>query len=90
MITLLSLCRSVVRKVFKFFAKKNKTELANEYSFPVYYSTKHYNEMTRIEKREYKRWLHKNNLWDGAEICERFMRDQKIAMKQYDQNESEF
>jgi hypothetical protein len=27
---------------------------------------KHYYDMTRREKREYKRWLHKNNCWDGS------------------------
>jgi len=32
---------------------------------------KPYWDMNRKEKREYKRWLLKNNMWDGAEISER-------------------
>tara|TARA_R110000822_G_scaffold47155_5_gene125275 strand:+ start:471 stop:614 length:144 start_codon:yes stop_codon:yes gene_type:complete len=31
---------------------------------------KHYNEMTRRERREYKRWLDKHNIWDGAIVSE--------------------
>jgi len=31
---------------------------------------KHYNEMTRRERREYKRWLDKHNMWDGAIVSE--------------------
>jgi hypothetical protein len=30
---------------------------------------KHYYDMTRREKREYKRWLHKNNCWDGSKFA---------------------
>lgn len=34
---------------------------------PTYFIDKHYDEMNRKEKREYKKWLRKNKLWDGAE-----------------------
>ena len=31
---------------------------------------KAYSQMNRRERREYKRWLHKNNLWDGEVFLE--------------------
>ena len=37
----------------------------------IYNSNKTYGEMTRSEKRKYKRWMAKNNMWDGEEISER-------------------
>ncbi len=39
-------------------------------SFPVYHSQKHPSEMNRREKREYKRWLAKHQLWDGYFVSE--------------------
>ena len=41
-----------------------------QYHFPVFHINKHYNDMTRREKREYKRWLSKNHIWDGAVVIE--------------------
>jgi len=31
---------------------------------------KRYSEMNRLEKRKYKRWLHKNDMWDAEIVCE--------------------
>jgi len=43
---------------------------------------KHWNNMTRCEKRAYKRWLRKYDLWDGAEVIERL---QKVRLLTIDQ-----
>ena len=37
---------------------------------PQFHIDKHYDDMSRREKREYKRWLEKNNMWDGAIVIE--------------------
>lgn len=42
---------------------------------------KHYDEMNRGEKRAYKRWLNKNNLWDGAEVIERLSNQKRLCTK---------
>ena len=36
----------------------------------IYPNPKHPSEMTRREKREYKRWLVKNEYWDGYFVDE--------------------
>jgi hypothetical protein len=42
-----------------------------EMKIPQYHLDKHWNDMTRVEKRAYKRWMNKHQLWDGAEVIER-------------------
>ena len=32
---------------------------------PVFHIDKHYSDMNRREKRQYKRWLNKHNMWDS-------------------------
>jgi hypothetical protein len=39
---------------------------------------KHYHDMSRKEKRAYKKWLYKNNMWDGAIVIENLERDRKL------------
>jgi len=41
----------------------------------------HFDDMTRKQKREYKRWLSKNKLWDGAEVIERLKKKQDLEVK---------
>jgi hypothetical protein len=43
-------------------------------SLPMFHIGKHYNNMNRRERREYKRWLDKHNMWDGAIISENLER----------------
>lgn len=43
---------------------------------------KHYSDMNRKEKREYKRFLAKNNLWDGAVVLER-LQNRKFLQIRY-------
>ena len=46
----------------------------------VYNSNKSYGEMTRAEKRKYKRWMAKNNMWDGEEIAERIEKTKRLVL----------
>lgn len=67
----------------------NKTSLTNEppllqkhsvsgiTCFPSKYD-KHYDLMSRREKRDYKRWLEKNNMWDGAIVIENLQREKRL------------
>lgn len=43
---------------------------------------KHYHDMTRKEKRAYKRWLDKNNMWDGAIVIENLEKKRKLFYKE--------
>jgi len=47
-------------------------------SLLVFHIDKHYNDMNRRERREYKRWLDKNNMWDGAIVIENLERNKKL------------
>lgn len=58
-----------------------------EHKFPVFYIDKHYNDMTRAEKRKYKRWLDKNRMWDGAIVIERMQKDNTLHINNIKQNE---
>jgi hypothetical protein len=42
---------------------------------------KPYSEMTRREKRAYKRWLKKNGYWDGAEVIERLSKEKILNIR---------
>ena len=42
---------------------------------------KHYNQMARMKKRQYKRWLFKNKLWDGAIVIETLTRKKLLTVK---------
>ena len=42
---------------------------------------KKYSEMNRRERREYKRWLSKNNLWDGEIVLENLERNKRLFYK---------
>ena len=42
--------------------------------------SKHYNEMNRKERREYKRWLKKNQIWDGAVCVETALRNGSLTI----------
>lgn len=44
---------------------------------------KRYHNMTRAEKREYKRWLDKNGYWDGDIVVENIDKLQAIQDKLY-------
>ena len=48
-----------------------------------------YSEMNRIERREYKRWLAKNNIWCGDVLVENWERNQKYHQKNLNQNQNE-
>jgi hypothetical protein len=50
-------------------------------SFPVFHIDKHYNDMNRRERREYKRWLEKHQLWDGAVVIENLEREQRLSVR---------
>ncbi len=52
---------------------------------PVFHIAKHYSDMTKAEKRQYRKWLVKNNMWDGAELVERLERTKRLNLsKSYD------
>ena len=36
--------------------------------------------MNRRERREYKRWLDKNNMWDGAIVIENLERNNRLVV----------
>lgn len=42
---------------------------------------KPYWEMNRGERREYKRWLLKNEMWDGAIVVENQVKSSKLLLK---------
>lgn len=48
---------------------------------PMFYIDKHYNDMNRCERREYKRWLAKNNMWDGAIVIENLERNNCLVVR---------
>ena len=50
-------------------------------SLPMFHIDKHYNDMNRRERREYKRWLAKNNLWDGAVVIENLEREKSLSVR---------
>ena len=41
---------------------------------------KNYSEMSRIEKRAYKRWMWKNGTWDSDEIIERMEKEKTLEL----------
>lgn len=49
--------------------------IPEEIYIPQFYINKHYDDMTRREKREYKRWLNEHDMWDAAEVIERWERN---------------
>lgn len=50
-------------------------------SIPAYHLNKHYDDMNRQEKREYRKWLAKNGLWDGAEVIDRKTKNKTLIIK---------
>ena len=42
---------------------------------------KHYDDMNRRERREYKRWLDKHNMWDGAIVIENLERNNRLDVR---------
>lgn len=44
------------------------------YHYEEWFSDKSYSEMNRSEKRAYKRWLDKRNMWDGEIVIENMER----------------
>lgn len=50
-------------------------------SLPMFHIDKHYNDMNRRERREYKRWLDKNNMWDGAIVIENLERNSLLDVR---------
>lgn len=44
------------------------------------FPTKHYNQMNRREKRQYRKRLHYNNLWDGAAVIEYAIKTGKLTV----------
>ena len=70
-----------LREIFEIKSTKLKKSLANlatEIGVPV---DKRYHEMNRAEKREYKRYLAKNNMWDGDIVCENMDRDKNTSIR---------
>jgi hypothetical protein len=59
--------------------KVNKQGIQLAKSFEGY--DKHYSDMNRNEKREYKRFLDKNNIWDGAVILERLQNKKFLQIR---------
>ena len=43
---------------------------------------KHYHVMSRKEKRAYKRWLDKNNMWDAAIVIENLEKTKNLFYKE--------
>lgn len=39
--------------------------------------------MTGIERRRHKRWLKKNDIWDGAEVIERLQKEGRLFVSNY-------
>jgi hypothetical protein len=62
----------MLKKIINFFRPKKQCAIQNvvSSSFPEFHIDKHYDEMNRRERREYKRWLAKHDLWDGAVVIE--------------------
>ena len=50
-------------------------------SLPMFHVDKHYNDMNRRERREYKRWLDKHNMWDGAIVIENLERNNRLNVR---------
>ena len=48
---------------------------------PKKFLCKHWNDMNRGERRAYKRWLAKNNMWDGAEVLERLSNNKHLSIR---------
>ncbi len=65
--------RLKTKKEFKAYDKKSY--------FPAFRIDKHYNDMSRRERREYKRWLVKNDIWDGAVVLENLERNKKLHFR---------
>jgi hypothetical protein len=62
-------------------SKAVKKAAARSEHYPRFHINRHYNDMTRAERREYKRWLTKHKLWDGAVAVESMEREKKISGK---------
>jgi hypothetical protein len=63
------------------FKKKKKKEATEYISMPTFHIDKHYDDMNRRERREYKRWLSKHNMWDGAIVIENLSRNGTLDVK---------
>jgi hypothetical protein len=61
-----------IKKLFK------KKEPNVRRTLPMFHIDKHYNDMNRRERREYKRWLAKHNMWDGAIVSENLERNNRL------------
>ncbi len=76
----------IIKKWFNMLFKNNVPEEMTS-SFPIFHNEKHYNDMSRRERREYKRWLDKNDMWDGVIVIENleklhvFDHDESIIIK---------
>ncbi len=69
----------MIKRLLKLLGIKKQTQVIEQYaSVPMFHIDKHYSDMNRREKREYKRWLNKNNMWDGAEVIERLQKNNDI------------
>lgn len=66
----------IIERIKKIFTRNRKPK-KNPY-FPRYKNEKLYKDMNRKEKRHYKRWLHKNNLWDGAVVAENLTKNKRL------------
>lgn len=64
----------MVNRILNLFRKKPEIK-AETVRIPWFRLDKHYHDMTRAEKREYKRWLRKHNMWDGAIVAENMERE---------------
>jgi len=52
------------------------------YHYEEWFSDKTYSQMNRREKREYKRWLDKRNMWDGEIVIENLERKNRLWKKE--------
>ena len=76
----------LIKWIIKFFKKAKSPQLDKKptvvkvKSFRI---NKHYDDMTRNQRREYARWLHKHKLWDGAMVVDNI---EKINKSRYGKN----
>jgi len=72
----------MIRKLFNLIFRKRsvKSDVQN-ICLPVFHIAKHYNDMNRKERREYKKWLAKNNMWDGAMVIDNLQKNKLLSIR---------
>lgn len=62
-----------IKKLLRITSKDDNALIQNV-SIPSFRLDKMYSEMNRRDRREYRRWLHKHNMWDGRVVLENLER----------------